>query len=80
LKEIARGPLVLGPVFAFAIALSDMTLLGLGPFFWSLVLGTIVSLLIERDGWERLRAGVAESDVPEGRSSSPESWQRRRHG
>jgi benzoate membrane transport protein len=33
LKEIARGPLVLGPVFAFAIALSDMTLFGLGPFF-----------------------------------------------
>jgi len=69
LKEIARGPLVLGPVFAFAIALSDMTLLGLGPFFWSLVLGTTISLLIERDGWNRLRAEVAEHDVPEARSS-----------
>jgi len=50
-----------------------MNLFGLGPFFWSLVLGTTVSLLIERDGWERLRAQVAEHDVPEGRSWSPES-------
>jgi benzoate membrane transport protein len=73
LKEIARGPLVLGPVFAFAIALSDMTLFGLGPFFWSLVLGTTVSLLIERDGWNRLRAGVTEPDVPEERTGSPKS-------
>lgn len=55
LREIARGPLVLGPIFAFAIALSDMRLLDLGPFFWSLVLGTAVSLLLERDEWRRLR-------------------------
>jgi benzoate membrane transport protein len=61
LKEITRGSLVLGPIFAFAIALSDMTLFGLGPFFWSLVLGTIISLMLERDGWERLGAEVAES-------------------
>jgi benzoate membrane transport protein len=61
LKEITHGPLVLGPMFAFAIALSDMTLFGLGPFFWSLVIGTIISLLLERDGWMRLRAEVAEA-------------------
>lgn len=61
LTEITRGPLVLGPIFAFAIALSDMTLLGLGPFFWSLVLGVAVSLLLEREGWGRLRAGAGDS-------------------
>jgi benzoate membrane transport protein len=61
LREIARGPLLLGPIFAFAIALSDMRLLDLGPFFWSLVLGTAVSLLLERDEWERLRAEVVDS-------------------
>ena len=61
-KEIAKGPLVLGPVFAFAISLSEMTLLGLGPFFWSLVIGAFVSLLLEGDGWRRLRAEVAEAD------------------
>jgi benzoate membrane transport protein len=55
LREISAGPLVLGPLFAFAIALSNMTVLGLGPFFWSLVLGTLVSLVFERDGWRTLR-------------------------
>ncbi len=54
LREISTGPLVLGPLFAFAIALSNMTVFGLGPFFWSLVLGTAVSLLLEREGWKRL--------------------------
>lgn len=66
LKEITHGPLVLGPVFAFAIALSDMTLFGLGPFFWSLVLGASISLLLERDGWRRLRAEVVGSDAEHG--------------
>jgi benzoate membrane transport protein len=56
LREIAAGPLVLGPVLAFAIALSDMRVLGLDAFFWSLVLGTVISLLVERDGWRRVRA------------------------
>jgi benzoate membrane transport protein len=60
LREISKGPLVLGPLFAFAIALSKMTVFGLGPFFWSLVLGTAVSLLLERDGWKRLRSEAAD--------------------
>ena len=58
LKEITRGPLVLGPILAFAIALSDMTLFGLGPFFWSLVLGAAISLLLEREGWKELQSGA----------------------
>ena len=60
LREISQGPLVLGPLFAFAIALSKMTVFGLGSFFWSLVLGTAVSLLLERDGWRRLRSEAAD--------------------
>ena len=56
LREITAGPLVLGPLFALAIALSEMSLFGLGPFFWSLVLGTLVSLLFEREGWKASRA------------------------
>jgi benzoate membrane transport protein len=72
LKEITHGPLVLGPIFAFAIALSDMTLFGLGPFFWSLILGAVISLLLERDGWKRLRAEAAESVEPVSRGVSPE--------
>lgn len=61
LQGITRGPLLLGPMFAFAIALSKMSLLGLGPFFWSLVLGTGVTLLLERDEWNQLRADVVGS-------------------
>jgi benzoate membrane transport protein len=55
LREITAGPLLLGPLFAFAIALSQMSMFGLGPFFWSLVVGSLVSLLFEREGWRRLR-------------------------
>ena len=72
LREITRGPLVLGPILAFAIALSDMTLLGLGPFFWSLVLGAGISLLLERDGWKALQAEAAGSDEPVDRAVPPE--------
>jgi benzoate membrane transport protein len=59
IREISAGPLVLGPLFAFAIALSDMKIAGLGSFFWSLVLGTAISLFLEREGWHELRAEQA---------------------
>jgi benzoate membrane transport protein len=62
IKEVAKGPLILGPVFAFAIALSDMEVLGLGPFFWALVIGAAVSLLLEREGWRRLRSEIEEAE------------------
>ena len=62
LREISAGPLVLGPLFAFAIALSKMTVFGLASFFWSLVLGTAISLLLERDGWKRLRSELLDDD------------------
>jgi benzoate membrane transport protein len=53
LKRVTAGPLLLGPLFAFAIALSNISFLGFGNYFWSLVIGTGVSLLLER---EELRA------------------------
>jgi benzoate membrane transport protein len=59
LREITAGPLMLGPLLTFAIALSDMSLLGLGPFFWSLVVGTLVSMLFEREGWRELRGAMS---------------------
>lgn len=49
-----------------------MTLLGLGPFFWSLVLGAGISLLLERDGWKALQAEAAGSDEPVDRAVPPE--------
>lgn len=48
LQTVTRGPLLLGPLFAFAVALSKISFFGLGPFFWSLVIGMFVSLLLER--------------------------------
>lgn len=68
LQQVTRGPLVLGPVFAFAIALSDISLLGLGPFFWALAIGTGVSLWLEREGWQALHQpmGVVSEPVAAG--------------
>jgi len=59
LQQITRGPLLIGPLFAFAIALSNISLLGLGPFFWSLAIGTGVSFWLEREEWRALRAAAA---------------------
>lgn len=67
LEEMVRGPLLLGPLFAFAVALSDLALFGLGTFFWSPVIGTAVSLLLERDAWRCMRADAQrerESQAP----------------
>lgn len=55
LQQITQGPLFLGPVFAFAIALSDISFLGFDNYFWSLVIGTLISLLLEREGLKQLR-------------------------
>ncbi|MGW8251785.1 MAG: benzoate/H(+) symporter BenE family transporter, partial [Anaerolineales bacterium] len=55
LQRLTRGPLLLGPLFAFAIAFSDISFLGFGNYFWSLVIGTAVSLLLERKGFQELR-------------------------
>jgi benzoate membrane transport protein len=65
LREITGGPLVLGPLFAFAIALSHMSVLALGPFFWSLVVGTLISLVFEREGWRELM-GETDPDQEHG--------------
>jgi benzoate membrane transport protein len=56
LQQITQGPLLLGPLFAFAIALSEISVLGFGPFFWALVIGTGISLLLERDELQMLRS------------------------
>jgi benzoate membrane transport protein len=59
LQQVAGGPLLLGPMFAFAIALSDISLLDLGPFFWALIFGLVASLLLERDAWKALHANAS---------------------
>lgn len=56
LQQALGGPLVLGPIFAFAVSLSGISLLGMGPFFWGLVIGTGISMTLERDGLQRLNS------------------------
>lgn len=56
LVEITRGPLLLGPLFAFAIALSEISLFGFGAFFWALVIGSSISFLLEGDKLQELRS------------------------
>jgi benzoate membrane transport protein len=60
LQHVAAGPLVLGPVLTLAVSLSDLSLLGLGPFFWALVLGLVVSRLLEREAWGRVQGAADE--------------------
>jgi len=55
LGEISKGPLVIGPVFAFVIAVSQISLFGFGPYFWALVIGVGSSLLLEREAIASLR-------------------------
>jgi benzoate membrane transport protein len=57
IREAVQGPLKLGPLFAFAIALSDISFLGFGNYFWSLVIGTLVSAALERKGLLQLTRG-----------------------
>ncbi|MDX1615297.1 MAG: benzoate/H(+) symporter BenE family transporter [Candidatus Promineifilaceae bacterium] len=55
LEAVTRGPLLLGPLFAFVVAASNITLLGLGSLFWALLIGLGVSALLEQDTWRQLR-------------------------
>lgn len=66
LQQVAGGPLLLGPIFAFAVALSNLSLLGLGSFFWALVLGLSVSVLLEHDEWKALRDEASAHTGPSG--------------
>lgn len=68
--EVARGPLLLGPVLAFTIAVSDISLLGLGPFFWALAFGTAISFLLEREGIRRLSQPESPPEARERPTSS----------
>lgn len=65
LRQATKGPLLLGPAFAFGIALSDISLFGFGPFFWALVLGAAISLTVERGAQAEPGSGEAGGETPE---------------
>ena len=60
LRRITSGPLTHGPLVAFAVAVSDVSMLGLGPYFWSLLFGVAVSWILERDGIRELRLRIKD--------------------
>jgi benzoate membrane transport protein len=55
LQNVTKGPLLLGPLFAFGISQSDVELLDLGPFFWALAGGILVSFTLEREALHDVR-------------------------
>lgn len=56
LQEALAGPLLLGPLFTFAVAVSHLSFLGFGSLFWSLVIGMAASFVLERDHLRTLEA------------------------
>jgi benzoate membrane transport protein len=63
IRQVATGPLTLGPLFAFAIVQSGLSLLGLGAFFWGLVIGLGVSYLLEREELMAIRGGSTAMSI-----------------
>jgi benzoate membrane transport protein len=63
LTQVVTGPLRLGPVVAFAVASSSLSLFGLGPAFWALVLGTVASFAVEPAAM-RTASGAASRTTP----------------
>jgi predicted benzoate:H+ symporter BenE len=63
LEQVITGPLRLGPLVAFAVASSTLSLFGLGAAFWALAFGTMTSLLVEGETLRTLR-GAGSEQVP----------------
>jgi benzoate membrane transport protein len=51
LTQVMTGTLRLGPLVAFVVASSGLSLFGLGAAFWALVFGTAASLVAEPAAW-----------------------------
>jgi benzoate membrane transport protein len=62
LTQVMSGPLRLGPLVAFAVASSSLSLFGLGAAFWALVFGTVTSLMVEPGAW-RAAGGEASGTI-----------------
>lgn len=55
LTQVMTGTLRLGPLVAFAVASSGLSLFGLGAAFWAIVFGTVTSLVAEPAAWRSVR-------------------------
>ncbi|HLL51844.1 MAG TPA: benzoate/H(+) symporter BenE family transporter [Thermomicrobiales bacterium] len=61
LGEMTMGPLRLGPIVAFAVTSSTLSLWGLGAAFWAIVFGTLTSRLLEGDAFNAQGEGEPSS-------------------
>jgi benzoate membrane transport protein len=59
LEQVIKGPLRLGPLVAFAVASSTLSLFGIGSAFWALVFGTLTTLLVEGDALRTFRSSAS---------------------
>jgi benzoate membrane transport protein len=64
LGEITQGPLQLGPLFAFVITLSGVSLVGLGSVFWAIIGGLAVAMLLERERLQEIWSSATDSSQP----------------
>ena len=62
LGQVSTGLIKIGPVVALAVALSDLSLFGLGAFFWAIVFGTLVTRFLEADALKQHCAMMEDSD------------------
>jgi benzoate membrane transport protein len=61
LDQVMKGPLRLGPLVAFAVASSTLSLFGLGAAFWALVLGTVTAIVVEGDALRTVRGAISDT-------------------
>ena len=52
LTGVTRGGQRLGPLVAFVVASSSLSLFGLGATFWAIVFGTVIARVLEDGGSE----------------------------
>jgi benzoate membrane transport protein len=58
LTQVMTGTLRLGPLVAFVVASSGLSLFGLGAAFWAIVFGTAASLMAEPAAWRTVRGAT----------------------
>jgi benzoate membrane transport protein len=60
LEQVMKGPLRLGPLVAFAVTSSTLSLFGLGAAFWALVLGTVTAIVVEGEALRTVRGAISD--------------------
>ena len=65
------GPLRFGPMVAFAVALSPISVLGLNATIWALIAGMIASCAAERESMLQVLKPVSPPTEPRAKAEGP---------